>query len=181
MHAVNSPLRVARVFESFMGVGSESRPVVNLNMRQLSAMRSAAACNAAEWWRFCRFVALLLFCAVFASPARADETNPPPAAKFKISGYGFLGDLRLKRIIKLLEVPKKKPEFFDANFMEDTALILKSKVREDGYLNPTIVITAYRKDEKNFVTKVYWSKTKGVVKYVRSDGVYWGLKYIKMN
>jgi len=39
----------------------------------------------------------------------------------------------------------------------------------------------YRKDEKNFVTKVYWSKTKGVVKYVRSDGVYWGLKYIKMN
>ena len=39
----------------------------------------------------------------------------------------------------------------------------------------------YRKDEKNFVTKVYWSKTKGVVKYVRRDGVYWGLKYIKMN
>jgi len=117
-------------------------------MLLLSATRSAAAGNAAVRWRFWGLVLLFLLGALLAVPARADETNEPPAAKFKISGYGFLGDLRLKRIIKLLEVPKKKPEFFDANFMEDTALILKSKVREDGYLNPTIVITAYPGDEK---------------------------------
>jgi len=39
----------------------------------------------------------------------------------------------------------------------------------------------YRKDEKSFVTKVYWSKTKGMIKYVRRDSVYWGLKFIKIN
>ena len=32
--------------------------------------------------------------------------------------------------------------------MEDTALILKSKVREDGYLNPAIVITAFDESGK---------------------------------
>ena len=130
--------------------------MVTLNMRPLSVTRSAAACSAAVRWRF--WAVLVLLCGVFAAPARADETNPPPPAKFKISGYGFLGDLRLKRIIKLLEVPKKKPEYFDANFMEDTALILKSKVREDGYLNPTIVITAYLGNEKKGV-RYFWNET----------------------
>ena len=101
---------------------------------------------------------VLLMCGLFNLPVRAEKTNAPPHAKFKISGYGFLGDLRLKRIIKLLEVPKKKPEFFDANFMEDTALILKSKIREDGFLNPTIVITVYRDDEKKGV-RYFWNET----------------------
>jgi outer membrane protein insertion porin family len=101
---------------------------------------------------------VFLVCALFNLPVRAGETNAPPEASFKISGYGFLGDLRLKRIVKLLEVPKKKPEFFDANFMEDTALILKSKVREDGYLNPTIVITAFGDEEKKGV-RYFWSET----------------------
>src|SRR3954463_7779589 len=78
--------------------------------------------------------------AFFELPARAADTKPPPAAKFKISGYGFFGDLRLKRIIKLLEGPKKKPQYFDANFMEDSALILKARLREDGFLAPRIVI-----------------------------------------
>src|SRR5690348_12575940 len=99
-----------------MRVGSESRRLVTLNMRLFSATRSAAARCAAVRWRFWGWTALLLVCLLLDLPARADKTNEPPAAKFKISGYGFLGDLRLKRIIKLLEVPKKKPEFFDANF-----------------------------------------------------------------
>jgi outer membrane protein assembly complex protein YaeT len=101
---------------------------------------------------------LLVFLGVlFQWSARADETNAPPRARFKISGYGFLGDLRLKRIIKLLAVPKEKPEFFDANFMEDSALILKAKVREDGYLNPTVVITAF--DENGKGQRYFWNET----------------------
>src|SRR6202000_2585699 len=84
-------------------------------------------------------------------------TNTPPAATFKISGYGFFGDLRLRRIIKLLEVQKKKQQFFDANFMEDTALILKSKIREDGYLQPQIVITVKREDGKR--VRYRWNET----------------------
>ena len=99
-----------------------------------------------------------LIAALFALPARASETNSPPAAKFKITGYGFLGNLRLRRIIKLLEVPKQRPEFFDANFMEDSALILKSKIREDGFLEPKIVITAFRDDEKKG-QRFFWNET----------------------
>ena len=38
------------------------------------------------------------------------DSNPQPVATFKISGYGFLGALQLPRLIKLLEVPKKKPD-----------------------------------------------------------------------
>src|SRR4051794_17943903 len=106
--------------------------------------------------RLGRTVLLFLLCALLASSAHATDTNPPPAAKFKISGYGFLGDLRLKRIINLLEVQKKKPQFFDANFMEDTALILKSKVRDDVYLNPPIVITVFPDEGKS--KRYFWNE-----------------------
>jgi len=92
--------------------------------------------------------------------------KPPPAAKFKISGNGFFGDLRLKRIIKLLEVQKKKEPFFDANFMEDSALILKSKIREDGYLQPQIVITAKMEDGKN--VRYWWNETEPLPRPLRA-------------
>jgi len=110
------------------------------------------------WRRAWSISVFFLIAALFALPARASETNSPPAAKFKITGYGFLGNLRLRRIIKLLEVPKQRPEFFDANFMEDSALILKSKIREDGFLEPKIVITAFRDDEKKG-QRFFWNET----------------------
>ncbi len=122
-----------------------------------SAIRCNAARRSAGWLRLCGFV--FWISALFAWPARAADTNPPPAATFKISGYGFLGDLRLKRIIKLLEVPKQKPEFFDANFMEDSALILKSKVREDGFLEPKIVITVFDADKNKKGVRYFWNET----------------------
>ena len=122
-----------------------------------SAIRCNAAHRLAGWLRLCGFA--LWISALFVRPARAADTNPPPVATFKISGYGFLGDLRLKRIIKLLEVPKQKPEFFDANFMEDSALILKSKVREDGYLEPKIVITVFDDNKNKKGVRYFWNET----------------------
>ena len=164
-HAVNSPLRVKRVFESFMRVGSGEPHRI---MRHRLETRNAAVRQAAAGWRVFGF--LVLMAALFGRKAMAAETNAPPEASFKISGYGFLGDLRLKRIIKLLEVPKKKPETFDANFMEDTALILKSKVREDGYLNPTIVITAFRENEKKG-TRYFWNETEPLPRPLQASEV----------
>src|SRR3954468_17220962 len=89
------------------------------------------------------------------APTNTVASTNPPAATFKIDGYGFLGDLRLKKIIKLLEIQKTKPQFFDANFMEDSALILKSKLREDGYLNPKINIRIIKDDGSR--AKYIWS------------------------
>src|SRR4051812_28437748 len=40
-------------------------------------------------------------------------------AKLKVSGYGFLGNRNLRRLIRMLVLSGSKPEFFDANFAED--------------------------------------------------------------
>src|SRR5437879_10987695 len=74
--------------------------------------------------------------------APPDEPKTKPA-QIKISGYGFLGNWQLKRILTALELGGKKPEFLDASFVEDAALILISRVKRDGYLRPKIFITLY--------------------------------------
>src|SRR6185437_8800827 len=107
-------------------------------MHDVLAARHAAALRAA--------LRLLFLLGVFSVLSlRAADTNLP-SATFKITGYGIFGDLRLKRMIKLLEVPKEKPAYFDANFIEDSALILKSKIREDGFLNPQIIVRVVKGD-----------------------------------
>src|SRR5690349_8258391 len=65
------------------------------------------------------------------SPTNSPTAKPrkPNPAKFKISGYGFLGDLQLKKSIDLLILNNQKPEIFDANFVEDASLILASTLR----------------------------------------------------
>lgn len=70
----------------------------------------------------------------------ADSTNPPPAV-LKISGYGFFGNRELARMLRTLELGKKKPAYFGAGFVEDAALILTARVKRDGYLRPRITAT----------------------------------------
>ncbi|HWD90810.1 MAG TPA: BamA/TamA family outer membrane protein [Verrucomicrobiae bacterium] len=105
--------------------------------------------------------------------ARAADTNLP-AAKFKITGYGFLGDLRLKRIIKLLEVSKGTPQFFGANFMEDSALILKSKIRDDGYLQPQIIIRIVKEDGSQ--ARFIWNENEPLPRPLRAKEVRFRIK-----
>jgi len=101
--------------------------------------------------------------------AAADEPNPPSKATFKVSGYGILGDLRLKHVIKLLEQQKKKPNFLGADFMEDSALILKSKLSEDGYLQPKITIRVTRED--GTLAKYVWNETEPLPRPLRARKV----------
>ncbi len=101
--------------------------------------------------------------------AAADKPNPPAKATFKVSGYGFLGDLRLKHVIKLLEQQKKKPNFLGADFMEDSALILKSKLSEDGYLQPKITIRVTRED--GTLAKYVWNETEPLPRPLRAQKV----------
>jgi outer membrane protein insertion porin family len=162
-----------RAYSRVSGESGRDRPAVwadseiKTNMQGLSTMECAAAPRSALRWRW--LLLTLLICGFSGLPARADDTDTPPAAKFKISGYGFFGDLRLKRIIKLLEVPKSKPEFFDANFMEDSALILTSKLRDDGYLRPKIVITVFRDDGKH--VRYFWNETEPLPRPLRATEV----------
>src|SRR5438045_4549882 len=71
------------------------------------------------------------------SGASTNEVKVKPA-QLKISGFGLLGNLELKRVLRTLEFGQNKPATFGASFIEDAALILTSRVKRDGYLQPTI-------------------------------------------
>src|SRR6266849_4922936 len=78
----------------------------------------------------CFFIFVLAPVSSLAEPAKSPKPKP---AKLQISGYGFLGNHGLKRMLQTLELAGKKPTFFSASFVEDAALILASRVKRDGY------------------------------------------------
>jgi outer membrane protein assembly complex protein YaeT len=80
--------------------------------------------------------ALIFLC--LPSALAATQTNAPPRAKLKITGYGILGNRELKRILKTVELGNRKPAFYGATFVEDSALILSSRVKHDGFLKPKV-------------------------------------------
>jgi outer membrane protein assembly complex protein YaeT len=109
------------------------------NLRQSASMRR---------WIFALAIFLLL-------PIHISGEDAEPAS-LKISGYGLLGNFELKSLVKTLN-DKKKPEFFDANFIEDTALILMSRVSRDGYLKPKITVRLQLDDRE--VQTYSWRET----------------------
>jgi hypothetical protein len=64
--------------------------------------------------------------------------NEKPSAALEISGYGLLGNLGLKRSLQLMEGTQKRRPFYDANYIDDAALILISTLKREGYLKPRI-------------------------------------------
>ncbi|MEO5803704.1 MAG: BamA/TamA family outer membrane protein [Verrucomicrobiota bacterium] len=78
-------------------------------------------------------------------------------AKLKVSGYGPFGNLELKNLVKTFDDKGKRREFYDANFIEDTALILISRINRDGYLKPKI--TAHMTLEDGRVQTHQWQET----------------------
>jgi outer membrane protein insertion porin family len=105
-------------------------------------LRGIAAVFAPLW--------LLLFCLI---SVRAAEFEP---AELRISGYGPLGNRKLKRTLLLLRDRDKEPEFYDANFVEDAALILISRIRRDGYLRPQLTARVTLPD--GTVAEYSWEK-----------------------
>ncbi len=99
-------------------------------------------------------IILLIFELLLSSSIHAAETND---AKMSISGYGALGDFDLKRLLKSLDVRGKQRPFYAANDIEDAALILFSRVKQDGYLKPEMEATlTLTNGEKK---KYYWRET----------------------
>jgi len=90
---------------------------------------SQAGC---QLWR-CLLILLLLF-----STLHAVADSDPPKPKLKVSGYGFMGDLKLKNLLKLIKGDKTN-EFFNANFIEDSVVVIFSGLQRDGYLRPEII------------------------------------------
>ncbi|MCC7373883.1 MAG: BamA/TamA family outer membrane protein [Verrucomicrobiales bacterium] len=59
------------------------------------------------------------------------------AREVKVSGCGIVGNLKLTRLLRLLE-GKDKAGSSDANFVEDCVVVILSDLQRDGYLNPSI-------------------------------------------
>jgi len=80
-------------------------------------------------------VLLLMVFLSAISQARAADTNH---LSLKISGYGLFGNRELKELLQELQPELGKTKFYDANFIEDSALLLRSTVQRGGYLKPRI-------------------------------------------
>lgn len=107
-----------------------------------------------------RFISFLRRCCVaciviflcFNCASAAEEP-----AKLKVSGYGFFGNLELKKLLRTFDEKGEKREVYDANFIEDAALILISRINRDGYLRPTIVAHVTLEDGSNQIYE--WRET----------------------
>jgi len=95
---------------------------------------------------FSLVLGFILVSIALAAPSHAeektkrDQAEKLKPAKLKISGYGLTRNWELRRMLKTLELGGKKPEFFDAAFVEDAALLISARVRRDGYLVPDVFI-----------------------------------------
>ena len=86
---------------------------------------------------FTLMLQMVLIVAVASSAAHAAQEEQE--AEVAVSGYGFLGNRKLAKTLRLLEDPDERPRFFDASFVEDSALVLMARLSRDGYLEPHIV------------------------------------------
>src|ERR1051326_1985853 len=91
-------------------------------------------------WRGGLPVLLLFFLVNLCCAAEPASSAKPKPAVLRISGYGFLGNRVLKRMLRTVELAGSKPEYFGTAFVEDAALMLTSRVKRDGYLNPVTTI-----------------------------------------
>ena len=94
----------------------------------------------------------MAFTARAATNSVATNSAPTRAARLKISGYGFLGNRQLKRTLVTLE-SVKKPAFFGPNFVEDATIVLRSRILDDGYLQPQLTILMTLEDGRRMTVK----------------------------
>jgi len=74
----------------------------------------------------------------------AEEATP--RARLSVSGYGLLGNLRVKKTILALDDKSTERAFYDASAIEDSVLIILSRVGQDGYLKASIEAEIERED-----------------------------------
>jgi outer membrane protein assembly complex protein YaeT len=102
----------------------------------------------------CRFALGALLISSVASgvtAAEPDNKSKPESkpAQLRVSGYGLLDNLRLRRMLSILQEGEKKPEFFNAAFIDDATFLLAARLRDDGYLKPVITAEMVLDNGKN--------------------------------
>ncbi|HKS38668.1 MAG TPA: BamA/TamA family outer membrane protein [Verrucomicrobiae bacterium] len=98
----------------------------------------------------------LLWVLLTPVPAGAAQTNSTRGAKLKVSGFGPLGNRELKKTVRLMRGKSQAPPLYDADFVEDAALIILSALNRNGYLQPRLSATLTLADGS--VKKLEWDK-----------------------
>src|ERR1043166_3276138 len=75
---------------------------------------------------------------VAPTDGKSDQKSKKDQAHVSVHGYGLFGNRELKRMLEFLQKPGERPEYLDANYIEDAILILFSKLNQDAYLAPKI-------------------------------------------
>ncbi len=90
--------------------------------------------EASRWIRWWWLAAWMV--AVFSSSiASAGETATNEPARVKVSGFGFLGNREMVRLLKNFQPDGKLPPVVDRTFVEDATLVLFARAQGAGYLN----------------------------------------------
>lgn len=82
------------------------------------------------------FMALGLIFGFGRTGAAEPTTNKP--ARVKVSGYGFLANRELVRLLGNFQPDGKMPVVIDRTFVEDAVLILLARAHDEGYLQATL-------------------------------------------
>jgi outer membrane protein insertion porin family len=89
---------------------------------------------------------------LLAFPCQAGEESEP--AELRISGYGFFGNRQLRTTLELLDADEGRPSVLEANYIEDSAMLLLSRLHRDGYLAARVIAHATLVD--NSTTTFSW-------------------------
>lgn len=103
--------------------------------------------TAAQGWFGWRFALLFAWLVGTAAGQGSEQGTPSDSpARYSVKGYGLLGSLRIKRIVQALGDESEEREVFGASFIEDSALVILSKVGQDGFLDAGVQATITRED-----------------------------------
>jgi hypothetical protein len=91
-----------------------------------------------------RILAIVIAALVRGTQAAETLTNEP--AQVKISGFGFLGNREMVRLLRNFQPDDRMPVIIDRTFVEDAALVLLARAQDEGHLRATLPVTAARSD-----------------------------------
>jgi len=109
--------------------------------RQAAIVRALWAC---AWLILC----LSLPLSAQASLFKSSHTS--------VSGFGFFGNLQLKKTLEILNSTTKPRTEFDSSYIEDAIWVLDGAVQSKGYPEPTLEITLTKEDDSE--VNFHWDK-----------------------
>jgi outer membrane protein insertion porin family len=107
-----------------------------------------------RWWMVCVWGWGSGLCLCLAAET---DTRPPVSVQPKsvqVSGYGLFQNLRLRNLLREIDLQPDEP-VFEANFVEDSLFLIRAQLRRDGFLRPLLRAELTFQDGR--VEQVEWS------------------------